>query len=142
MWSPKNVNSPNRESKSLQARILSGSFVLLSGSGLATAINFIYNIAVARFLGPTGFGQATAVYTLLILLLSVTLSFQIISAKVVAQHSSLGDKRAVHVGFHRSAWACSIPIALLLLLFQKQLRTTLIYLIRFSLSYSRLEPLF
>jgi O-antigen/teichoic acid export membrane protein len=119
MWSPKNVNSPNRESKSLQARILSGSFVLLSGSGLATAINFIYNIAVARFLGPTGFGQATAVYTLLILLLSVTLSFQIISAKVVAQHSSLGDKRAVHVGFHRSAWACSIPIALLLLLFQK-----------------------
>jgi hypothetical protein len=46
------VNSLNPESKTLEARVLSGSFVLLTGSGLVTAINFAYNIAVARFLGP------------------------------------------------------------------------------------------
>jgi len=35
-WSPKNVvSSPNPESKTLQARVLSGSFILLTGSGLA-----------------------------------------------------------------------------------------------------------
>jgi O-antigen/teichoic acid export membrane protein len=94
---------------------------LLSASGLATAINFAYNIAVARFLGPTAFGHATAVYTLLILISAVTLSFQIVSAKVVAQQSSLEGKSAVYRGFHRSAWACGIIVAVLLLLFQKSI---------------------
>jgi O-antigen/teichoic acid export membrane protein len=112
------LNSSISKSKTLQARVLSGSFVLLSASGLATAINFAYNIAVARFLGPTAFGHATAVYTLLILISAVTLSFQIVSAKVVAQQSSLEGKSAVYRGFHRSAWACGITVALLLLLFQ------------------------
>ena len=105
--------------KALPARILSGSFVLLSGSGLATATNFGYNIAVARFLGPNGFGHATAVYTLLTLISAVTLSFQIISAKVVAQQSSAEGKYAGYRGFHRGAWTCGIVVAVLLLAFQK-----------------------
>jgi O-antigen/teichoic acid export membrane protein len=92
---------------------------LLSASGLATAINFAYNIAVARFLGPTAFGHATAVYTLLILISAVTLSFQIVSAKVVAQQSSLEGKSAVYRGFHKSAWACGVAVALLLLVLQR-----------------------
>ena len=92
---------------------------MLSASGLATAINFAYNIAVARSLGPTGFGQASAVYTLLILLLTVTLSFQIVSAKAVAQQNCPERKLQIHRSFHRSAWICGITIALLLLLFQK-----------------------
>jgi O-antigen/teichoic acid export membrane protein len=119
--SPKSVNSPISKSKALQTRVLSGTFVLLSASGLATAINFAYNIAVARFLGPAAFGHATAVYTLLILISAVTLSFQIVSAKVVAQQSSLEGKSAVYRGFHRSAWACGIIVAFLLLLFQKSI---------------------
>ncbi|QNI33195.1 oligosaccharide flippase family protein [Alloacidobacterium dinghuense] len=109
---------PTQEVKTLQSRILSGSFVLLSGSGLATAINFAYNIAVARFLGPTGFGHATAVYTLLTLISAVTLSFQIVSAKMVAQQSSPEDKGAAYRDFHRGAWGCGILAGLLLLLFQ------------------------
>jgi len=113
------VNGPISKSKALQARVLSGTFVLLSASGLATAINFAYNIAVARFLGPIAFGHATAVYTLLILISAVTLSFQIVSAKVVAQQSSLEGKSAVYRGFHRSAWTCGIIVALFLLMFQK-----------------------
>jgi O-antigen/teichoic acid export membrane protein len=114
-----NVHGPISKSSTLQARVLSGTFVLLSASGLATAINFAYNIAVARFLGPTAFGHATAVYTLLILISAVTLSFQIVSAKVVAQQSSLEGKSAVYRGFHKSAWACGIAVALLLLVFQR-----------------------
>jgi O-antigen/teichoic acid export membrane protein len=109
----------NLESNSLQARVLSGSFILLTGSGLVSAINFAYNIAVARFLGPTGFGHATAVYTLLILISAVTLSFQIVSAKVVAQQTSLQEKSNAYRGFHKSAWVCGILVAALLLLFQR-----------------------
>ena len=108
-----------QKSKTLQARIVSGSFVLLSGSGLTTAINLAYNIVVARCLGPKGFGHATVVYTILTLMSAVTLSFQIISTKVVAQQASKEGKTAVYRVFHRAAWGCGILAALVLLLFQK-----------------------
>ncbi|MHB1672877.1 MAG: lipopolysaccharide biosynthesis protein [Acidobacteriaceae bacterium] len=113
------LKSPTQKPKTLQARILSGSFVLLSGSGLATVINLSYNIAVARYLGPQGFGNATAVYTLLTLISAVTLSFQIVSAKVVAQQKSLEGKSAGYRSLHGGAWACGILLALLMLLFQR-----------------------
>src|ERR1700680_1664507 len=111
--------------RTLQARVLSGSVVLLSGSGFVTGINLAYNIAVARFLGPTGFGHATAVYTLLTLISAVTLSFQIVCAKVVAQQSSLEGKSAVYRRFERSAWAAGIAVALGLLLFPTQVSHSL-----------------
>jgi len=107
---------PNR--KTLQARIVSGSIVLLSGSGLNTSINLAYNIAVARYLGPKGFGHATVIYTILVLLSSVTLSFQIVAAKIVAQHDSPAGKSAVYRFLHRASWACGIAVALLLVSFQ------------------------
>lgn len=113
------VTGQKQESKTLQARILSGSFVLLLGSGLTAAINFAYNVAVARFLGPTAFGHATAVYTLLTIMSAVTLSFQIVPAKVVAQQTTPESKSAAYRDFHRGAWACGLLLALLLVLFQQ-----------------------
>jgi O-antigen/teichoic acid export membrane protein len=105
--------------KSLHERIVSGSVILLSGSGLTTAINLAYNIIVARFLGPKGFGHATVVYTILTLISAVTLSFQIVSAKVVAQQSSAEAKAAVYRSLHRAAWGCGALAGLLLFIFQK-----------------------
>lgn len=112
------MNGQMQESKTLHARMLSGSFVLLLGSGLAAVLNFVYNVSVARFLGPTAFGHATAVYTLLTLISAVTLSFQIVPAKVVAQQNSPEAKGAAYRGFHRGAWGCGLLVALLLVLFQ------------------------
>jgi O-antigen/teichoic acid export membrane protein len=112
------VNDQQQESRTLQARIVSGSFVLLLGSGLTAAINFTYNVALARFLGPTAFGHATVVYTLLTLISAVTLSFQIVPAKVVAQQSTPESKSAVYRHFHRGAWGFGLLVALLLVLFQ------------------------
>ncbi len=106
-------------SKTLQARIVSGSFILLSGSALTTAINFTYNTVVAHFLGPRGFGQAAVVYTILTLMSAVTLAFQIVSAKVVAQQSAEEGKSAVYRAFHRSAWVCGLVAAAILILFQR-----------------------
>ena len=104
--------------KTLQARIVTGSIVLLSGSGLNTAINLAYNIAVARYLGPRGFGHATVIYTILVLLSAVTLSFQIISAKFIAQQESRVNRTAVYRFFHRFSWACGVAVALPLVAFQ------------------------
>lgn len=112
------VESPAPEVSTLRARFLSGSAVLLAGSGLATATNFAYNMAVARFLGPTGFGNVTAVYTLLVLCSAVTLSFQIVTAKVVAQQGSSAEKISAYRGFSRSAWFSGALLALLCVLFR------------------------
>lgn len=119
---PQNVeNGPIQETKTLKARIISGSVVLLSGSGLATVVSFAYNVAVARMLGPGAFGNATAVYTLLILISAVTLSFQIVAAKVVAQQNSPEGQYAAYRDFHRASWVCGIAVACLLVLFRGEI---------------------
>ena len=112
------VTGLTKPMSSLQARIVSGSVILLTGSGLTTAINLVYNVVIARSLGPRGYGQATVVYTLLTLLSAVTLSFQIISTKVVAQQPAAGAKGAVYRYFHRAAWLCGIVVGLVLLEFR------------------------
>ncbi len=119
------MNVATEKPKTLRSRVLSGSVILLSGSGLATATNFIYNIAVARFLGPNGFGNATAVYTLLTLVSAVTLSFQIISAKIVAQQRSPEAKSAGYRSFHVGSWLCGIAIASILLIFHRSIASYL-----------------
>lgn len=113
------MEGSSQKTRTLQASIFAGSVVLLSGSGLTTAINLTYNIVLARYLGPQGFGHATAVYTILTLISAVTLSFQIISAKVVAKQGTPEAKAAVYRGFHRSAWVCGILVALMLLGFRE-----------------------
>ncbi len=104
------------KTKSLRARIIAGSVVLLSGSGMTIGTNLLYNIVVARFLGPKGFGQATVVYTLLTLLSAVMLSLQITSSKVVAQQATPEGKAAVYRSYHRAAWLLGLVVAVALLL--------------------------
>ena len=112
------VQSLDPKPKTLPARIVSGSMILLTGSGMTIATNLVYNIVVARFLGPKGYGQATVVYTLLTLLSAITLSFQIVSSKVVAQQATDEGRAAVYRVFHRLAWVCGIVVALILLVFR------------------------
>ena len=88
---------------------------MLTGLGLVTVINFVYNIAVARFLGPTAFGETTAVYTLLVLSSAVTLSFQILAAKIVAREQSLEAQNVAYRNLHLRAWAAGIAVGLVLL---------------------------
>ena len=104
--------------KTLPARIISGSMILLSGSGMTIATNLLYNIVVARFLGPKGFGQATVVYTLLTLLSAVTLGFQIVSSKVVAQQPTDEGKAAVYRALHRWSWFFGLLVGFALFVFR------------------------
>lgn len=97
--------------RSIEARIVAGSVTLLSGSGLASALNLAYNVAVARLLGPRAFGHAAAVYTLLILASAATLAFQIVCAKLVSQQSTPQEKSAAYRVLHRCAWGCGLLAA-------------------------------
>jgi len=100
--------------KTLRQKLLGGSITMLAGSGLVGVTNFIYNVATARLLGPTGFANTTAVYTLLMLLSAITLTFQVVCAKYVANHDLLSEKAEVFEFLHRRAWITGIGIGLLL----------------------------
>jgi O-antigen/teichoic acid export membrane protein len=111
--------------KALRQKLVGGSLTLLAGSGLVGITNLLYNVATARLLGPTGFAHATAVYTLLMLASAITLSFQVVCAKYVANHETDAEKKAIFARLHIRAWMAGIGIGLLLFLFNHALKTYL-----------------
>jgi O-antigen/teichoic acid export membrane protein len=102
--------------KTLRSQLLGGSLTLLAGSGLVGVTNLVYNVTTARLLGPAGFAHATSVYTILMLMSAITLSFQVVCAKYVANHVLAQDKAAVFARLHQRAWIAGVAIGLLLFL--------------------------
>lgn len=105
--------------RKLKSQLLEGSLTLLAGSGFVGITNLVYNVLTARLLGPTGFAHATAVYTILMLVSCVTLSFQVVSAKYVARTASSEERATVFASLHRRAWIAGIVMGLLLFLFER-----------------------
>jgi len=98
------------------AVVLGGSVVLLLGTILVSLLNFSYNVAMARMLGPAAFGNISAAVTMLMLASAITLSFQMVCAKFVARNESLPAKAAVYGTLRRKAWAVSLLVGAALVL--------------------------
>ena len=98
----------------LRFRVLSGSAILLLSSVFVGVMNLIYNFAVAHQLGADKFGHASVVYTVLMLLSSVTLSFQLLCSKFVARSESQAERIAIYHLLHRRSWLGGLGIGLLL----------------------------
>jgi len=105
--------------KTMRQKLLGGSLTLLAGSGLVGVTNLIYNVAVARLLGPAGFAHATSVYTLLMLASAITLSFQVVCAKYVASHETSAEKADIFFRMHFYACVAGVTLGLLLFLFNR-----------------------
>lgn len=103
-------------SHAARARLLSGSMIMLISSALVGAINLAYNLAIAHSLGAASFGHATAVYTLLMLLSAVTLSFQLLCSKLVPQNDSFDAKAGIYRLLHKRSWLWGVAISILLVL--------------------------
>ncbi len=119
--SPAQPRATQAQAKKLRDKLLGGSLTLLAGSGLVGVTNLVYNVVTARLLGPTGFAHATAVYTLLMLASAITLSFQVVCAKYVANHDTPADKAAIFAALHLRAWVAGIALGLLLFVFNRVL---------------------
>jgi len=104
-----------RAQPSTQSRLLSGSLIMLLGSGVVSILNFAYNVAVARLLGPAEFGHAALAITLLMLVSGLTLSFQLVCAKLVARNESGEAKAAVYQALLRRAWHVGVAIGAVLM---------------------------
>ncbi|HWR36464.1 MAG TPA: oligosaccharide flippase family protein [Clostridia bacterium] len=91
-------------------KLLSGSVVMLTGSTFVSLLNFGYNVAVARMLGPASFSHAAVAVTLLMLVSSITLSFQMVCAKFVARNGEPGAKAFVYRTLRRRAWIVGLVL--------------------------------
>jgi O-antigen/teichoic acid export membrane protein len=111
--------------KALTSKLLGGSLTLLAGSGLVSVTNLLYNVATARMLGPSGFAHATTVYTLLMIVSCLTLSFQVVCAKYVAKSTSPLERETVFASLHQRSWVTAIGLALLLVVFKGPLTSYL-----------------
>jgi len=99
-----------RDENAGSSRIVSGSLIMLVGSSVVSAVNFGYNVAVARLLGPADFGHTSALVTLLMLASAITLSFQLVCAKFVARNETLPGKAAVYRTLRRRAWMVGVAL--------------------------------
>jgi O-antigen/teichoic acid export membrane protein len=99
--------------------LLSGSLVMLFGSVAVSGLNFAYNVATARMLGPAEFSHATAATTLLMLCSALTLSFQLVCAKFVARNEQPAGKARVYRSLLKRAWLVSAILAGGLALFER-----------------------
>ncbi|MFZ1009013.1 MAG: lipopolysaccharide biosynthesis protein [Candidatus Sulfotelmatobacter sp.] len=102
--------------KTLKSQLLGGSLTLLAGSGLVGVTNLVYNVVTARLLGPTGFAHATVVYTILMLMSGITLSFQVVCAKYVAKSTSPESRASVFAKLHERSWIAGVVIGVILFL--------------------------
>src|SRR5436190_10060366 len=100
--------------RDLRSRVLGGSAIMLLSSVFVGGLNLVYNFAVAHELGAGNFGHASVVYTMLMLLSAVTLSFQLVCSKFVARADSEEERAAIYHLLHRRAWLCSAAVGLLL----------------------------
>lgn len=98
----------------LRLRVLSGSAIMLLSSVFVGVMNLLYNFAVAHKLGADKFGHASVVYTVLMLLSSVTLSFQLMCSKFVARSDSQAERIAIYKLLHRRSWMVGLSTGLLL----------------------------
>jgi O-antigen/teichoic acid export membrane protein len=113
--STENRDSTRTVLKAMRAQFVKGGLTLLAGTGLVGLMNLAHNIVVARLLGPSGYGQAAAVFTLLMLISAITLAFQLLCAKLVASHDTLAGKAGLYVLLHRRAWIVGITVGLMLI---------------------------
>jgi O-antigen/teichoic acid export membrane protein len=106
------------QARALKSQLLGGVLTLLAGSGLVGVTNLAYNVVAARLLGPTGFANATAVYTILMLLSCITLAFQVVCAKYIAKDDSAESRLSIFANLHQRAWIAGLVIGALLFLFR------------------------
>jgi O-antigen/teichoic acid export membrane protein len=99
--------------------VLGGSLIMLVSSTLVSGLNFFFNVAMARMLGPSDFGNVTAAVTLLMLASAVTLAFQLVCAKLVAQQEDAGARAGIYQTLRRRAWIVSLLMGATLFLAKK-----------------------
>jgi O-antigen/teichoic acid export membrane protein len=109
---------PTLLAEPVHRRIVAGSMTMLLGSGLVGVVNLAYNVALARMLGPVGFGHTAAALTMLMLVSAITLPFQLVCAKSLARCEDVGARAGAYSVLWHRAWLVGICLGTSLIIFR------------------------
>ncbi|MEI7645585.1 MAG: polysaccharide pyruvyl transferase family protein [Chloroflexales bacterium] len=87
--------------------LLSGGAMLFVSMTVVNAGNYLFNLVLGRWLGPSAFADLSLMITALLMITMVTATLQTISAKFSAMHAAAGDPErvwAVRAWLGRWAW--------------------------------------
>ena len=99
--------------------MLGGGALLLASMTIVNAGNYLFNLVLGRWLGPTAFADLSLIVTLLLLVTLITATLQTISAKFAAVYSADGDQPQVarlQRWLGRQAWLAGLALGAVLAL--------------------------
>ena len=76
--------NPDRPTKALQSRLISGGALLVASATLVNLGNYLFNLILGRWLGPAAFADLSLIVTLFLMTSFVTAAFQTPAARFAA----------------------------------------------------------
>jgi len=106
-----------------RTHVVRGSGILLISTGLVASTNLLYNVLLARILGAAGFGHASALYTLLMMVTALTLSFQLVTSKFIARTVEATLQAQIYSRMLDRAWQAGLVVGFLIVVFSSSLQS-------------------
>ena len=100
----------------LQSKLASASALLMLSMTVVNAGNYIYNLIMGRWLGPSLFADLSLIVTLLLVVTFLTAPIQMTSARYSAIHTADGDLKKL-ASLRRFIWFAALGLGLTLMLF-------------------------
>ncbi|MBK6646234.1 MAG: oligosaccharide flippase family protein [Anaerolineales bacterium] len=106
----------NKIKELLRSRLASASALLMLSMTVVNAGNYIYNLIMGRWLGPSLFADLSLIVTLLLIVTFLTAPIQMTAARYAAIHTADGDGKTL-ASLRRFIWFAALGIGLTLTVF-------------------------
>ena len=100
----------------LRSKIASASALLMLSMTVVNAGNYVYNLIMGRWLGPSLFADLSLIVTLLLVVTFLTAPIQMTAARYSAIHTADGDNQTL-ASIRRFIWFVALSLGLLLTVF-------------------------
>jgi O-antigen/teichoic acid export membrane protein len=97
--------------------LFSGSAVMVVGSNVINALNYIYHFAMGRLLGVSAYGELVALFSFISILSMVPMSFSMVITKFVSGSSSKESIQGFLYVFYKYMSIVTLTLSIILLLF-------------------------
>jgi O-antigen/teichoic acid export membrane protein len=101
--------------------LFSGSLIMIVGSNLTNALNYIYHLFMGRLLGPTGYGELASVFSLLGILAIIPMSFGIVVTKFVSASKNEVEVANLLSSLNKWIYLITLSSSIVIIVFAAQL---------------------
>ena len=102
--------------------LMTGSLIMVIGSNLVNAFNYFYHLIIGRLLGPEGYSELAALFSLIVLLSVLPGAFAPVIVKYISAAKSDDEIASLWGWFHRLMWWLGISMTFILLLISPLLK--------------------